>query len=48
MPDFSHRSTEEEIMDNFSLEPKEIDPVLKELETIKYSKISLFFFVEFN
>lgn len=34
MPNFKNRSTEEEIMDNFSLEPKEIDPVLKELETI--------------
>jgi 2-polyprenyl-3-methyl-5-hydroxy-6-metoxy-1,4-benzoquinol methylase len=34
MPDFSKRSTEEEIMDNFALPPQEIDPVLKELEVI--------------
>lgn len=34
MPDFSQRSTEEEIMDNFALGAVEIDPVLKELETI--------------
>ncbi|MFC5282525.1 methyltransferase domain-containing protein [Pedobacter alpinus] len=34
MPNFSQRSTEEEIMDNFSLPKEEIDPVLKELETI--------------
>ncbi|HET8830084.1 MAG TPA: methyltransferase domain-containing protein [Pelobium sp.] len=34
MPDFSHRSTEEEVMDNFALPASEIDPVLKELETI--------------
>ncbi|WP_017257012.1 methyltransferase domain-containing protein [Pedobacter arcticus] len=34
MPDFSHRSTEEEIMDNFALPSAEIDPVLAELETI--------------
>lgn len=34
MPDFSRRSTEEEIMDNFLLDHQQIDPVLKELETI--------------
>ncbi len=34
MPDFSGRSTEEEIMDNFALPHAEIDPVLRELETI--------------
>ncbi len=34
MPDFSQRSTEEEIMDNFALPHAEIDPVLRELETI--------------
>jgi ubiquinone/menaquinone biosynthesis C-methylase UbiE len=34
MPDFSKRSTELEIMDNFALDHKEIDPVLAELETI--------------
>lgn len=34
MPDFSKRSTEEEIMDNFALPHAEIDPVLRELETI--------------
>jgi 2-polyprenyl-3-methyl-5-hydroxy-6-metoxy-1,4-benzoquinol methylase len=34
MPDFSKRSTELEIMDNFALDHQEIDPVLAELETI--------------
>ncbi len=34
MPDFSHRSTEEEIMDNFGLSPDELHPVLKELEVV--------------
>lgn len=34
MPNFKNRSTEEEIMDNFSLNHTEINPVLKELETI--------------
>lgn len=34
MPDFSHRSTKEEIMDNFALDHQELDPVLKELEII--------------
>ena len=34
MPDFSQRSTQEEIMDNFALPASEIDPVLTELETI--------------
>lgn len=34
MPDFNRRSTEEEIMDDFMLDHQQIDPVLKELETI--------------
>lgn len=34
MPDFSRRSTLPEIMDDFSLQHQEIDPVLKELEVI--------------
>jgi len=34
MPNFKHRSTEEEIMDNFALPSNQIDPVLRELETI--------------
>lgn len=34
MPDFSQRSTKEEIMDNFALDHQEIDPVLQELEII--------------
>jgi 2-polyprenyl-3-methyl-5-hydroxy-6-metoxy-1,4-benzoquinol methylase len=34
MPDFSRRSTEEEIMDDFLLDHQQIDPVLRELETI--------------
>jgi 2-polyprenyl-3-methyl-5-hydroxy-6-metoxy-1,4-benzoquinol methylase len=34
MPNFSQRSTLPEIMDDFSLQHQEIDPVLKELEVI--------------
>ncbi|SDM26262.1 methyltransferase domain-containing protein [Pedobacter antarcticus] len=34
MPDFTERSTQKEIMDNFALPPQEIDPVLRELEII--------------
>lgn len=34
MPDFSKRSREDEIMDNFALDHQELDPVLKELEVI--------------
>ena len=34
MPDFSQRSTEDEIMDNFGLSPDELHPVLKELDVI--------------
>jgi len=34
MPDFSKRSREVEIMDNFTLDHRELDPVLKELEVI--------------
>lgn len=34
MPDFSQRSTQLEIMDNFALDHDEIDPVLEELEII--------------
>lgn len=34
MPDFSKRSREDEIMDNFALDHGELDPVLKELEVI--------------
>jgi 2-polyprenyl-3-methyl-5-hydroxy-6-metoxy-1,4-benzoquinol methylase len=34
MPDFNQRSTLPEIMDDFSLQHQEIDPVLKELEVI--------------
>ncbi|PRY53075.1 methyltransferase family protein [Arcticibacter pallidicorallinus] len=34
MPDFSRRSKEVEIMDNFALDHRELDPVLKELEVI--------------
>lgn len=34
MPDFSKRSKEDEIMDNFALDHQELDPVLKELEVI--------------
>ncbi len=34
MPDFSKRSREVEIMDNFALDHEELDPVLKELEVI--------------
>lgn len=34
MPDFSRRSREVEIMDNFALDHRELDPVLKELEII--------------
>lgn len=34
MPDFSQRSSAYEIMDDFTLGNKEIDPVLKELEVI--------------
>jgi ubiquinone/menaquinone biosynthesis C-methylase UbiE len=34
MPDFSQRSTEDEIMDDFGLSPDELHPVLKELDVI--------------
>ncbi|MGV3706620.1 MAG: methyltransferase domain-containing protein [Arcticibacter sp.] len=34
MPDFSRRGSEDEIMDNFALDHRELDPVLKELEVI--------------
>ncbi len=34
MPDFSKRSTEAEIMDDFGLSPDELNPVLKELDVI--------------
>lgn len=34
MPDFSRRSTQEEIMDDFELSPDELHPVLKELDVI--------------
>lgn len=34
MPDFSKRSTADEIMDNFALSPDELHPVLKELDVI--------------
>ena len=34
MPDFSHRSNEDEIMDDFGLSPDELHPVLKELDVI--------------
>ncbi|TKC00866.1 methyltransferase domain-containing protein [Pedobacter cryophilus] len=34
MPDFSKRSTQDEIMDDFGLSPDELHPVLKELDVI--------------
>nr|MBC7612820.1 methyltransferase domain-containing protein [Pseudopedobacter sp.] len=34
MPDFSKRSNEDEIMDDFGLSPEELNPVLKELDVI--------------
>jgi hypothetical protein len=34
MPDFSRRSNEDEIMDDFGLLPDELHPVLKELDVI--------------
>lgn len=34
MPDFSSRSTQDEMMDDFSLGPDIIDPIMDELETV--------------
>src|SRR5688572_27154 len=34
MPDFSRRSTEDEMMDDFSLSHKIIDPIMDELEVV--------------
>jgi 2-polyprenyl-3-methyl-5-hydroxy-6-metoxy-1,4-benzoquinol methylase len=34
MPDFKHRSTQEEMMDNFSLSHEIIDPIMDELEVV--------------
>ena len=34
MPDFSKRSSEDEIMDDFGLSHEELNPVLKELDVI--------------
>ncbi len=34
MPDFSRRSTEDEMMDDFSLDPATINPIMDELEVV--------------